>query len=100
MDSKRKRKLSRILVRGALFGFTCLVGVVLGVYLARIKIAHSLAENALTHTGIEEATFDWDRLDSDICTLSDIFIKSDSYALNVKRLELSYNLKEVWKKGS
>jgi len=98
MDSKRKRKLSRILVRGALFGFTCLVGVVLGVYLARIKIAHSLAENALTHTGIEEAHFDWDRLDSDICTLSDIFIKSDSYALNVKRLELSYNLKEVWKK--
>lgn len=98
MNSKRKGQLSRILVRGALFGFTCLGGVVLGVYLARIQIAHFLAENALTETGIDEARFEWGRLDSDICTLKDIFIKSDYYNLNVKRLELSYNLKDVWKK--
>ena len=82
MDSKRKGQLSRILVRGALFGLTCLGGVVLGVYLARIQIAHFLAENALTETGIDEARFEWDRLDSNICTLTDIFIKSDSYTLS------------------
>ena len=98
MNSKRKGKLSRIIVRGALFSLTCLGGVVLGVYLARIQLAHFLAKNALTETGIDEARFEWDRLDSNICTLTDLFIKTDSYSLNVKRLQLSYNLKEVWKK--
>ena len=97
MNSKQKGKLSRILVRGALFGLTCLGGVVLGVYLARIQIAHFLAENALTEAGIDEARFEWDRLDSEMSSLSDIFIKSDSYALNVKQLELSYNLTDAWK---
>ncbi len=86
-----------MLVRGVFYGLTCFGGVVLGVYLARIQIAHSFVKSALIKTEIEEAHFDWDRLDSDICSLSGIFIKSDSYSLSIRELEISYDLADVWK---
>ncbi len=97
MVSKQKSKLRRRILQGATFALTCLVGVLIGIYLARISIAHYFAEKALAQSNINESRFDWDQLDTDNCSLSDVFIQSESYSMSIEKIDLSYDLSEVWK---
>lgn len=97
MESKQKRKLIRRLARGVILGLTCAGGVVLGIYLSRIQIARSFVEKALAETDVVESRFDWDRLETDVCSLSGVFIKSGSYTLAVEQLDVTYDLNDIWK---
>lgn len=84
------------LLRALAFGFTSLIGALLGVYLARINIARHFTEKAFSQSNITEYRFDWDRLDSTNSSMSNVFIRSESYSLSVDTIDLNYDLKEAW----
>ncbi len=97
MVSNQKSKLRRRIVQGVTFAITCMAGVLIGIYLARIPIARYVAEKALLQSNINESRFDWVQLDTDYSSLSDVFIQTESYSISIERIDLSYDLAEVWK---
>ncbi len=96
MDSKRKGKFFKWLLRIFAAGIACLVGILIGAYLARVEIANYFANLLIARNGFPDSQIQIAELDETTCVINDILLKSDSFELKIDAVEIHYDAAEVW----